>query len=416
MTRREDALLQQLFNEVEQIPLFKAYKGEELAHIEPATPARLREIEAWLRDERDLTFIGGDPGRDPRSQLSEWAGESIAPLAIKVGGRTAAFIAVQPLALQDRTDWELGRLIVDPELRKQKIGASITSFMDYTLHNFLDREKSTDFELVMRVRQENEYAVRMMKNLSLRKVADPRRDIDNLHFWYSSRSRRNANLLGETIEELRRARGLSCKQLADYAHLKESFVRQIEYGRRNPSRENLHALANVLSDTNTQFVQLALAFISEKLPSFIEAAFDIEEARANSRQDLWVVSDLIGELLDSRFLNETVAAIKAGFRRVYFLDNPSKGKDLIQRISERLNPEERARLCVYKAPGSLCALRLALYGAKGFDVSMGTVEGLDKKRAPLSEEAARQVFLALREATLAADNAGDKEVGGFARL
>lgn len=53
--------------------------------------------------------------------------------------------------------------------------------------------------------------------------------------------------VGENIRRLRKARGLTLKELGDMIGVSESYVRAYESGRRNPKESSLQALADALA-------------------------------------------------------------------------------------------------------------------------------------------------------------------------
>lgn len=60
------------------------------------------------------------------------------------------------------------------------------------------------------------------------------------------RRRRYIMTVGENIRRLRKARGMTLKQLGDEIGVSESYIRAYESGRRNPKPSSLQALADAL--------------------------------------------------------------------------------------------------------------------------------------------------------------------------
>ena len=57
---------------------------------------------------------------------------------------------------------------------------------------------------------------------------------------------RYAMTIGENIRRLRKARGLTLKELGDMIGVSESYIRAYESGRRNPKPASLQTLADAL--------------------------------------------------------------------------------------------------------------------------------------------------------------------------
>ena len=57
--------------------------------------------------------------------------------------------------------------------------------------------------------------------------------------------------IGENIRRLRKARGLTLKELGDMIGVSESYIRAYESGRRNPKPASLQTLADALGVNKT---------------------------------------------------------------------------------------------------------------------------------------------------------------------
>lgn len=64
------------------------------------------------------------------------------------------------------------------------------------------------------------------------------------------------NQVGTRIRELRKARGWSREELAERAGLHNTYVSQMERGKRNVSPENLQRLASAFSLSLNEFLEL----------------------------------------------------------------------------------------------------------------------------------------------------------------
>ena len=66
------------------------------------------------------------------------------------------------------------------------------------------------------------------------------------HMSVFSQTGRYAMTIGENIRRLRKARGLTLKELGDMIGVSESYIRAYESGRRNPKPSSLQTLADAL--------------------------------------------------------------------------------------------------------------------------------------------------------------------------
>ncbi|WP_291042112.1 GNAT family N-acetyltransferase [Hyphomonas sp.] len=359
----------------------------------------------------DLRRIGGDSDKPAGSQVEKWVGESLAPLVILSDGKPAGFISVQPFRHSNgRESMELGRLIILPEARRKALGSSVTCFVDYRVHHYLDQKNDGDTELVMRVLQDNDPALKLVDKIQLKRVTDPALNFDNFHFWFASRVRKHRGLIGGLLEELRRNKGLSYTDLGRRVALSEAFIRQVENGTRSISRDKLRIMANVLAGSEIEFVRIAMAYLDEPLPPNVLALSSLRSNADDRNQDLWVASDQFAELMDESFLKMSQQALEKGFERIYLIPggaDSSVAASLVSGLKAHSRSIERgfstSNFKIFQVPESICSLRAAFHAPSLFSVSQVTVEGPNQSRVPLGQEAGNRLFSLVRVGLLEAE-------------
>ena len=97
--------------------------------------------------------------------------------------------------------------------------------------------------------------------------------------------------IGKKLKQLRKAKGLTIKQLADACHFSSSFISDVEHEKKNPSIENIKYLADILNAPYTYFLEddntsVYATCIAKGTLEVLDLINDFDEWNENDKEEL----------------------------------------------------------------------------------------------------------------------------------
>jgi transcriptional regulator with XRE-family HTH domain/ribosomal protein S18 acetylase RimI-like enzyme len=350
--------------------------------IEQVDKSEAARIAAWV-SRNELFLVGGTPERQVAIQVKEWMERQLGGFILKAAGEPVAFINLEPFGIPGAgsSACELGRLIVHKPARDAGYGTALTRHVLLNTWRFLDKHNDVATNVVMRVRRENDYGIRIVRKLPLRAFsrAEP---IDPACEWFLPYDRQRTIAFGRLVRSLRREMSLSQKELAFYCAVSASMINAIESGTRHASYEVLQKLISVLGVGRKQF-ELISAYIAEETPRLLIPQ-SLEETLAEDDEDLWVISDVVGETFFPQYLDRSVSALRKQRKRYFFVPTQDVATDLKRSFGQMLDGDlTKYKLRVYVAPKPLCNFRIAIRSPENRDTRSGTLSGGGFMRIPI---------------------------------
>lgn len=173
----------------------------------------------------------------------------------------------------------------------------------------------------------------------------------------------SADLFGLHLQELRRRAELTQQALGEACGVKRNTINMIEKGHRSPSVDLLKKICGkVAPGDQTARARLLFALIDEEPSALPEGAPVMRRAPQQSKRSLWVATDEIGELLPEArtMLDATVAALRGGHERVYFVPSGFDWEPLVRLLRRQRVVDLEQRLRIASAPSVLCTLRMEI--------------------------------------------------------
>lgn len=379
----------------------------------PGTKARRKDLKIRSAEQRnasiiagwftgdDFRLLGGAKSKDRTATIREWIAGSLAAFLLYRGDEPVAFLVIElnvdgPANAnltpepdsQDRL--ELGRLIVHPDYRGQGFATSLLVHVyDAYLESIKDRAED-ECHLLLRTYSNNHKCIGLLNRLPTRRIDAQ----DDGFVWFTLPglpSRRDA-WIGKLIARGRERLKISQQRLAYLGGMDSSTLGMIETGQRKLRVDDAGRLLSVLYKDPVDELELAAGLLGV---GFDRAAWRVHESLSNElveHQSLWIFADVLAEEDDGP-LKLSIEMIGRKFDRYYFVP-VEYPQSTIQRICRRFSSEldvatlnERVRF--YRAPDSICHLRLAVHDPQpriqdARKISVGT--GRDAARLEVSTQ------------------------------
>jgi transcriptional regulator with XRE-family HTH domain/ribosomal protein S18 acetylase RimI-like enzyme len=405
-----------------------------------------RLIESWIvRDGSfdEWAWLGGETS-DLRRELIGWiaAPHGAYMLEAAQGPEEALFpVAFANIddfedvrASSDRLSLEIGRLVVSPVHRRSGFGSTLVRHLSRVAG-----EQKTVRTVTCRARKDNAAGQAMFHKLPFVPLAEPpspRHDPNCVYLRYQLT--RSATRVAERVARLRHERKLTQAQAGFLIGVAPSMINMIETDQRSPSVDTLRAIALTLAEGDER-VHLALAAVGLELPH--EKALALESARekqvetsATSQQaTYWILSDELLEESDPEVFERTCNALRAGKNRWFFVPPgywEEHGNLVVTRFRSAGVTDEtlQSHLRFYKAPGAICALRIAirieedpLATLSALGHVEGSIGGAQGARFLLDKDRLEALLRSLQKAVLALDSISklpqrESEIDGFKLL
>lgn len=404
------------------------FRGVEIKRAERRHAA---EIARWAEN-GEARYVGSKGARLSPAEVGSWINEAVGAYVLVGPSRELlAFANIAPYTPNDLSRIEIGRLLVAGDKRHKGFGSTLVRNLCSAVsaaYRSLQTPTTDGLKITLaRVVPDNVIGVQFIESLPFNELGKDGRP-DSEHRWYEYfLNRRNTEMLGEKMRELRRRLDMSQAELAFRCGVQRESINMIESGSRTASLDVLWSICRVLGRNQFERAELLLAATGEAAESSLRQYATVTNVAPEVGQNLWVASDTLAESIIEAYYEGTKQAIIDGFDRFFFIPAArweSQGEKLKNRLEADLGTRHRQNLDkhfrIYEAPEWLCYFRVVVENPTGQVAGKITVGGEDYLRFPLTETQSLTIFSFLNNGMKEADAAvvsktKQDAAGGFRR-
>jgi transcriptional regulator with XRE-family HTH domain/GNAT superfamily N-acetyltransferase len=403
-----------------------------------ATEQDTEIIASWVKNECELRWLGGDVDFPVKQQVKNWITTSLGGFLLECTPPREDMVQRVPVAFAtvayfgedaNKAVVEVGRLIVDPRMRRFGFGSTLLRHLSSAVQLALHPSERTPTAVHIRTLSDNNIAIAMINGLPFDEHEAPQWaseiEVEQCR-WFSYRPLMWPSFLGEEMRSFRKKYNLSQAALAFQCGVTRATINMIESGRRHPSLDLLQTLTRILGNTQIERVRLLFAAIGEFPEPWLQSYKPLQQQESSINSNLWIISDQLAEAIDSRFLDASKIAIHRGFDRWYFVPfgqwNEEKIKLLVNLFKDSYieGADLDRHLRFYEAPSFLCNLRIEIKNPGSLYADSVTVEGEGAGRVLLGQNRGSALLLSIWEIVTAleefAKRGESRLIDGFRRL
>lgn len=408
------------------------------AEIRLASESDISTISEWVSASRK-EWIGLSSDAAVDDEIAQWITSSVAACVLDYAplgavadtarprsrgkkirrphGKAVAFATIVATTESEHVPQiEVGRLVVAPGWRRKGFGSAITWHLARAARKTLCDMRFRDSAVYVRVHKDNLPCHQLVLGLPFVAVENvhEHRFMDEVPecLWYRDTLSPWPVLMGEVLPLLRARSRTTHSDLAFSCGVNRATINMIESGLRHPSLELLRNICLLLHLPEIDSATLLLSAIGQKMENL--ASYD--RFSPTDKHNLWIISDVIAELVDPPTFAATRRALERRCDRWFFIPAGTwehQGRKLEARLTSKETMDDDAydnfsaqverHLRIYEAPPILCQFRIEIRDPGRASATTMTVEGEREWRIPVGSGRMEAIVSALQNAVMSVE-------------